>query len=84
MTRALPTFAATLLAAVALAACSSQATPGGARHPGESAKADGAVASIPGGAAKSGDDGWASYGGDPGGRRYSQLTQISPANVGRL
>ncbi|MGH8169701.1 MAG: PQQ-binding-like beta-propeller repeat protein [Steroidobacteraceae bacterium] len=84
MTRALPTFAATLLAAVALAACSSQATPGGARHPGESAKTDGAVASTPGGAAKSGDDGWASYGGDPGGRRYSQLTQISPANVGRL
>ena len=84
MTRALPTLTATLLAAVALAACSSRATPGGAGHPVESAKTDGAVASSPGGATKSADNGWASYGGDPGGKRYSQLTQISPANVGRL
>ena len=30
------------------------------------------------------DAGWPSYGGDPGGNRYSPLTQISPANVGRL
>jgi quinoprotein glucose dehydrogenase len=35
-------------------------------------------------AANSAQGGWATYGGDPGGTRYSPLTQISPANVGRL
>jgi len=30
------------------------------------------------------DSGWPSYGGDPGGRRHSPLTQITPANVGQL
>ncbi len=29
-------------------------------------------------------DEWAAYGRDPGGTRYSPLTQITPANVGRL
>lgn len=33
---------------------------------------------------KSADAGWPTYGGDPGGARYSPLTQISPANVRRL
>jgi quinoprotein glucose dehydrogenase len=33
---------------------------------------------------KSPDVGWPAYGGDPGGSRYSPLTQISPANVRRL
>lgn len=32
----------------------------------------------------SADAGWPAYGGDPGGTRYSPLTQISPGNVGRL
>src|SRR5262245_11278904 len=27
---------------------------------------------------------WATYGGDPGGQRYSSLTQINPGNVTRL
>jgi quinoprotein glucose dehydrogenase len=35
-------------------------------------------------AGKSPDAGWPTYGGDPGGSRYSPLTQISPANVRRL
>ena len=30
------------------------------------------------------DSGWSAYGGDAGGTRYSPLTQITPANVGRL
>ncbi|HEY6515253.1 MAG TPA: pyrroloquinoline quinone-dependent dehydrogenase [Steroidobacteraceae bacterium] len=30
------------------------------------------------------DGGWPTYGGDPGGMRYSPLSQISPANVRRL
>lgn len=36
-----------------------------------------ALAAEPGG-------GWPAYGGDAGGSRYSSLTQITPANVGRL
>ena len=35
-------------------------------------------------AEKAPDAGWPTYGGDPGGSRYSPLTQISPANVRRL
>jgi quinoprotein glucose dehydrogenase len=31
-----------------------------------------------------GDAGWSSYGGDPGGSRYSPLTQITKENVGKL
>ncbi len=61
MSRAPTMMAASLLAAVALAACS-------ARAPLEA----------------SADAGWPAYGGDPGGTRYSPLTQISPENVGRL
>lgn len=61
MSRAPTMMAASLLAAVALAACS-------ARAPLEA----------------SADAGWPAYGGDPGGTRYSPLTQISPGNVGRL
>jgi quinoprotein glucose dehydrogenase len=53
--------AASLLAALTLAACS-------ARAPLEATA----------------DAGWPAYGGDPGGTRYSPLTQISPENVGRL
>ena len=30
------------------------------------------------------DTGWQSYGGDPGGTRYSRLAQITAANVGKL
>ena len=30
------------------------------------------------------DSGWPAYGGDAGGTRYSNLTQITPANVGEL
>ena len=30
------------------------------------------------------DGGWSYYGGDPGGTRYSPLTQITPANVRNL
>ncbi len=29
-------------------------------------------------------DGWPSYGGDPGGHRYSQASQLTPRNVGAL
>jgi quinoprotein glucose dehydrogenase len=64
--------AAGLLAAAALAACSSGASPGGA--------ASGASSGAP----SSEEAGWSAYGGDPGGTRYSPLTQISPANVRRL
>ncbi|MGH8369410.1 MAG: pyrroloquinoline quinone-dependent dehydrogenase [Gammaproteobacteria bacterium] len=34
--------------------------------------------------AHSADTGWPAYGGDAGGSRYSQLTQITPANVSQL
>jgi quinoprotein glucose dehydrogenase len=61
MSRVPTMMAASLLAAIALAACS-------ARAPLEA----------------SADAGWPAYGGDPGGTRYSPLTQISPGNVGRL
>jgi quinoprotein glucose dehydrogenase len=61
MSRAPTMTAASLLAAIALAACS-------ARAPLEA----------------SADAGWPAYGADPGGTRYSPLTQISPGNVGRL
>jgi quinoprotein glucose dehydrogenase len=35
-------------------------------------------------AAFAGDSGWASYGGDAGGTRYSRLTQVTRENVGKL
>src|SRR6185312_11778248 len=63
--------AATLLGILALAACSSAVSPGAA----QSGKP------VPAAAA---DAGWPAYGGDPGGTRYSPLTQISPANVDKL
>ena len=62
-----------LLGTLALAACSSKVSSG-ARGAGEPAPA--APAAM--------DAGWPAYGGDPGGMRYSPLTQISPANVRRL
>ena len=61
--------AAGVLATLALAACSS-GTSGGATPQASAAK----------GVAGS----WSAYGGDPGGTRYSPLSQISPTNVGRL
>ncbi|MDE2051169.1 MAG: PQQ-binding-like beta-propeller repeat protein, partial [Gammaproteobacteria bacterium] len=62
--------AAGLLATLALvAACSRGASSGG-------------PSGAP--AASSADAGWPAYGGDPGGTRYSPLTQISPENVHRL
>jgi quinoprotein glucose dehydrogenase len=64
--------AASLLAALALTACS----------PGPSSGARSAQVTVP--AAKSPDAGWPAYGGDAGGMRYSPLTQVSPANVHRL
>jgi quinoprotein glucose dehydrogenase len=39
---------------------------------------------VPMGATAAVGDGWPAYGGDAGGTRYSSLTQITPANVGRL
>jgi quinoprotein glucose dehydrogenase len=66
---------ASLLGILALAACSSGVSPGAAQS-GKSVPAPAAPAAA--------DAGWATYGGDPGGTRYSSLTQISPENVGRL
>src|SRR5579863_815447 len=61
--------AAGVLATFALAACSSR-TSGGAAPQASAANPE--------------DEGWQAYGGDPGGTRYSPLTQISPTNVDRL
>ncbi|HEV2269673.1 MAG TPA: pyrroloquinoline quinone-dependent dehydrogenase [Steroidobacteraceae bacterium] len=61
--------AAGVLAALALAACSSGTSGGGAPRASAANPAAGS---------------WSAYGGDPGGTRYSPLTQISPENVGRL
>src|SRR5581483_5794268 len=62
-----------LIGSLALTACSSRVSSGGraARGP-----APAAAAPV--------DAGWSAYGGDPGGKRYSPLTQISPGNVARL
>ncbi|HEV7137126.1 MAG TPA: pyrroloquinoline quinone-dependent dehydrogenase [Steroidobacteraceae bacterium] len=84
MRRVLPILAASLPAAMALAACSSRDSSGNAHHPRGAAMAGDSAAAAQGAAAKSADTGWESYGGDPGGTRYSPLSQISPANVGRL
>ena len=62
-----------LLGSLALAACSSRGSSG-ASGSGQPAP------TIPAAVAA----GWPAYGGDPGGTRYSPLTQISPANVDRL
>jgi quinoprotein glucose dehydrogenase len=62
-----------LLGSLALAACSSKVSSG----------ARGAAAPAPA-APVATDAGWPAYGGDPGGMRYSRLTQISPGNVRRL
>lgn len=64
---------AALLGSAALAACSSR----------DSSGAPPTAQSAPPAAAAA-DAGWPTYGGDPGGTRYSPLTQISPANVDRL
>ena len=60
-----------MLAALVLAACSSGSPSAGGTAPQASA-------------ANPADGGWPAYGGDPGGTRYSQLAQISPANVDQL
>lgn len=61
--------AAGVLATVALAACSSGTSGGAAPEASAVNPAEGS---------------WSAYGGDPGGTRYSPLSQISPTNVGRL
>lgn len=44
-----------------------------------------ACAAVPAALASSPPEGgWSAYGGDPGGSRYSPLTQINPGNVGQL
>lgn len=73
MRKVLSMMTAGLLGSLALGACSSGVSSG-AHQAGKSAPVSPAAA----------DAGWASYGGDPGGTRYSPLTQISPANVDRL
>ena len=74
--------AASLLASLALTACSSGISSGpGASGNGQSSASGGAA---PVAAASSADGGWQAYGADPGGQRYSPLSQISPANVSRL
>lgn len=70
MRKALSMMTAALLGSLVLAACSS-GVPSGAHQAGTSSPTAAAA-------------GWSSYGGDPGGTRYSPLTQISPANVSRL
>jgi quinoprotein glucose dehydrogenase len=72
MRKALSLMIPGLLGTLALAACSSGVTSG---------TSSGAPASAP---AASVGTGWTAYGGDAGGTRYSPLTQISPATVGRL
>src|SRR4051794_40117800 len=42
------------------------------------------VASAQSGAATTGSTEWPTYGHDPGGMRFSPLTQITPANVAQL
>lgn len=87
MRRIVSLMAASLLATGALTACSSRAssgTPSGARGTGEPAPAAGGTVAPQAGGENSGNAGWSTYGGDPGGKRYSPLTQISPANVGGL
>jgi quinoprotein glucose dehydrogenase len=84
MGRASSVLVAGLLMGCALAACSSGASSsGGAVRPADQAQAasGGAARSS---AAGSTDAGWSSYGADPGGTRYSPLTQISPRNVEQL
>ena len=81
MRRALSLTAAGLFTIGGLVSCSREVSPG-PRHAAEPAAAGGAVAAQA--AAKPTDGGWPTYGGDPGGTRYSPLTQISPANVRRL
>jgi quinoprotein glucose dehydrogenase len=71
MRRTWSILAAGVLATLALAACSAGTSPGTGAAPSASA-------------ANAADGGWSAYGGDPGAMRYSQLSQISPANVGRL
>lgn len=71
MRRSWSILAAGGLATLALVACSSGTSPGTGAAPSASA-------------ASAADGGWSVYGGDPGAMRYSQLAQISPANVGRL
>lgn len=73
MRRIASPLAAGLLAALAVAACSSRGVPGTSR-----------AAAPPPAAAAPTEAGWPTYGGDPGGRRYSPLDQISPSNVNRL
>lgn len=73
MGRALSMMSAGLLGTLTLAACSSGVSPGTPQS-GRPAPSPAAAAGA----------GWSTYGGDPGGTRYSPLTQISPANVDRL
>jgi quinoprotein glucose dehydrogenase len=90
MRRASTMMAAGILASLALclAACSSgassgassEAPSGAARSAATAPPASGAIGPQLG-AASSAQAGWPTYGGDAGGTRYSQLTQISPANV---
>jgi quinoprotein glucose dehydrogenase len=86
MRRASLTLAAGLLTICTLAACSSQSPSGAsssARPAGEQPSSrESPETQAP--TANAVDSGWGSYGGDPGGKRYSPLTQISAANVARL
>jgi quinoprotein glucose dehydrogenase len=65
---------------LALAGCSGPAKPGGGAS-GPSTASSAAPAALGGSAASAG---WSSYGGDPGGSRYSPLAQITPQNVRKL
>ena len=65
-----------VIAALALAACSSGTSPDAGASAGVAASGQPAV--------KTPDAGWPTYGGDAGGTRYSPVTQITPANVGQL
>ena len=83
MRRIVSMMAASLLATLGLAACSPGASSA-ARRSGEPAPAAGGAVAPQTGGENSANAGWSTYGGDPGGKRYSPLTQISPANVGAL
>src|SRR6185437_3020443 len=97
MKRGVSRMTAGLLAAIALAACSSGSSSGAQGSRGSEparggsaashAPASGAASPASAAAASSASSpqaGWPTYGGSPRGTRYSSLTQISPANVDRL
>ena len=77
-----------LASCLTLAGCSGPAQPGSGAS-AHSAASSTAISATAGSGpatppATAGSAGWSSYGGDPGGSRYSALAQITPQNVRKL